>query len=162
VKLFLAGILEIILNLWMALSDAVEDFLDLLISGLNGNSLYVIMGDEDNPAEIPISRLGEFILDDCESAETQESYQIGSYPLIDAIDFSQRPSDKELKNIAVGDKVLLISNNESFWAQVSKISGDNFEGTVHSNPEKNGYQHGETIEFADHHIFQIASTAQTK
>ncbi len=146
----------------MALSDAVEDFLDLIISRLNGNSLYVIMGDEDNPAEIPVSRLGEFILDDGKAPETQESYQIGSYPLLDAIDFTEKPSEKELKNITVGDKVLLVSNNESFWAEVIKVNNGNFEGKIHSNPERSGYQHGDAIEFADHHVFQIVNTAQAK
>lgn len=161
-KSFLAGILEIVLNLWIALSDVVEDFLDLIISRLNNSSLYVIMGDEDNPTEIPVSRLGEFILDDGRSHEDtpEEKCQISSYPLSDALDFSKKPSESEIKSISPGDKVLLISNYESFWVTVESITQEGFQGTIEGNPEKSGYKSGSTIEFADHHIFQISNTAQ--
>lgn len=159
-KVILRDFLEILINLWVSFSEAVEDVLELLKNSLGSDSFYVLMGDEEEATEIPVSRLGEFILDDGKPEETESRYEILSYPLTDALDFDKKPSEVELKGIVSGDKVLLVSNGESFWAIVMTVSNGDFEGVVDSTPQNNGYKQGQAIEFADHHIFQILSTAQ--
>jgi len=159
-KVILRDFMDILITLWVAFSEAVQDILELIKTLFGPDNLYILMGDEENPTEISVNRLDEFILEDNQEEQPKEDYQVSSYPLTDALDFDKKPSEAELKRVTRGDRVLLISNGESFWVDVSSGSDGDFEGIVNSTPQDNGYKHGQAIEFAAHHIFQILDTAQ--
>lgn len=159
---FIDELLEIIFGLCVAILGAVQDICTLIASRSKPDegNLCVVIDDGETQVEIPVSRLGEFILEEPQNENSGDAYQVTSFPLMDALDFKECPSDEEVQGVKPGCKTLLAANNESFWVGVTKVSDGFFEGLIEGNPTKSGYQRGEAIEFAGHHIFQIHHTAQ--
>ena len=162
-KLFFLGLIDIISGLWEAIADAGQEFLDLCRGRIEGEEgqLYLLVDDGEEQTRIPVSRLGEFILEDSEPGESTEvRYSIVSFPLMDALGFDDVPSDAEIQGLRPDDKVLLASNGEGFWVSLTEVSDGSFKGIIQGSPLQNGYWQGNEVEFASHHIFQFQSAVQ--
>jgi hypothetical protein len=162
-KLFFLGLIDIIAGLWEAIADAGQEFLDLCRGRIEGDEgqLYLLIDDGEEQTSIPVSRLGEFILEEPEPSESTEAqYDIISFPLMDALDSDDAPSDLEIQSLSPDDKVLLESNNERFWVSLTEVSDGSFKGIIQGSPLQNGYWQGAEVEFASHHIFQFQSAVQ--
>jgi hypothetical protein len=162
-KLFFLGLIDIIAGLWEAIADAGHDLLELCRGRLEGEEgqLYLLVDDGEEQTRIPVSRLGEFILEDSDPGEpTGARFNIASFPLMDALDFDDVPSDAEIQGLRPDDKVLLASNNEGFWVALTEVSNGTFKGVIQGTPIQNGYCQWGEVEFASHHIFQFQSAVQ--
>jgi hypothetical protein len=163
-KLFFLGLIDIIAGLWEAIADAGQEFLDLCRGRIEGDEgqLYLLIDDGEEQTSIPVSRLGEFILEEPEPSESTEAqYDIISFPLMDALDFDDAPSDADIQSLKPDDKVLLASNHEGFWVSLTEVSDGMFKGVIQGAPQKNGYRQWGEVEFASHHIFQFQNAVQS-
>ena len=68
------------------------------------------------------------------------------------------PSEKDLKDIQIGNNVKVCVSEERFWVFVEKVDGDTIEGKVNNdliNTFKHGLSDGDDVKFSKRHVYQI-------
>ena len=70
----------------------------------------------------------------------------------------ERPDNKKLNELSVGDFVKVCASPERFWVKITERKDDNFKGIVDNAliaTDKHGYEIDDEIEFHKYNIYSI-------